>query len=577
MAKESYTLTLRQDQKVRCIEVMAGSKLGESIRGFTDLQMPCGGAGTCGKCKVRISGAKLAEPTSSERRFLSATELADGYRLACSAVVQSAMTVDVPEPATGMQIQLESQFNADSDSTFDITPDTGLYTCRVSVDEPCLEDQRADDMRLLDAIGEPSLSIDLSLLRTLHRALQEGERTFCVVHDRDRLLSLTAGDVEQTLLGFAIDIGTTTLAVYLYDLVSGRQIAEGAAVNVQRSFGADVISRIQYSMEHTDGLHSLAESVRRQLHTLCVELLTQQGYRLTDIYASCIVANTSMLHFLMELPASSIAVAPFLPVLQRSVCLSSAELDLPFAGYVFIPPSLSAYIGADISAGILACGMHEREELSLLVDIGTNGEMALGNRDGFVTCSTAAGPAFEGANISQGMSAVRGAICNVDLGTTARVRTIGDAPALGICGSGVLDAFAQLYQHGIVDETGRMLEKEEIEDEVLAQDLVFLEGKGLAFRLTPGDGVHPPVYFSQRDVREVQLAKAAIRAGIETLLRGKAVHYDEIDRIYLAGGFGNYLSQEAAICSGLLPAELAGRIVSVGNAAGKGSDRSPSR
>lgn len=424
--------------------------------------------------------------------------------------------------------------------------------------------------------------------------LQEGQRLSCMqkVHEGmsvtvpyysskmqaavDTNFDITAERLEikdGKTLGIAVDIGTTTVAVYLYDLFSGKQLAQTSDMNKQKPFGADVISRIQFSMEHADGTEQLQKAIASQLGSLIRQVFSEQKRSLAELAEVCIAANTTMLHLLVGAETKGIALAPFTPKFVDSQDISANDLGLGLDvdANVHLLPSISSYVGADITAGIISSGLDHSEKPCLLVDIGTNGEMVMGGKTGLLACSTAAGPAFEGASIYHGIGGVAGAISHIDLSHEPCYRTIGGAKPVGICGSGVLDAFAQLYLHGVVDETGRLLDPDEIESEALSKRVVEHDG-GLAFVLVEADGKgQKRILFTAKDVREVQLAKAAIRGGMETLLDIQGLSYDELDLLYLAGGFGSFLDVNSAMTAGLLPKEMAGRIFSIGNASGRGA------
>lgn len=412
-----------------------------------------------------------------------------------------------------------------------------------------------------------TLSTDLSVIVPYYP-----EKMHAAVDNAFHIDVEKAGVSRKQPLGIAVDIGTTTVAVYLYDLLSGKQLGQLSSMNAQKRYGADVISRIQYSMENEKGTAVLMKSIDTQLNSLIGELLATFGRSKTELAEVCIAANTTMLHLLVGAETKGIALAPFTPVFIESKDIVPADLGLDFEGNVHLLPSISAYVGADITAGIIASHLDKAEKPCLLIDIGTNGEMVLGGKDGLLACSTAAGPAFEGACIFDGIGGVDGAISVVDLSNDPPYRTIGGKKAVGICGSGVLDCFAQLYLHGVVDETGRMMDPDEIENEALAQRVIEHDDGGLAFVLVEADDKgQNRIVFTAKDVREVQLAKAALRGGMETLLHGSKLSYDDVDTLYLAGGFGSFLDVKSAMVAGLLPQEMEGRIVSIGNSSGRGA------
>ncbi len=342
--------------------------------------------------------------------------------------------------------------------------------------------------------------------------------------------------------GVAIDIGTTTLVAALYDLKSAKQIACVSCLNSQATLGPDVISRIKYAREIEDGLGKLHRAIVRDL----MDLLSQIS---GDVHVSrCVVtANTTMMHLFANIHPGTMGVSPFTPQSLFGESISGAMLGLGCE--IKLVKCISSFVGADVTSAILACGMTQKNETSLLLDIGTNGEVALAHEGKLFVTSTAAGPAFEGASIACGMAGVKGAISKVELKNGLKTRTIADKPAQGICGSGLLDAVAIMLEAGIIDDMGGFCDSAE-------------SGK---FYLTE------QVYISQGDIRELQAAKAAIAAGVLTLMHVSGVDYDEVEHVYLAGGFGNFLDPASAAKIGIFPMEVLPKISAVGNAALSGA------
>lgn len=366
-------------------------------------------------------------------------------------------------------------------------------------------------------------------------------------------------------VGAAVDIGTTTVVAHLYDLETGALLGTQSGVNSQRAFGADVISRIQYANQEADGLAQLGDAIRGQLNGYLRQLCADAGRGMDELNCVTIAANTVMEHIYAGLSPATIAVAPFTPLSLFGTWEQGDKFGLPSHTRVYLTPAVAGYVGGDITAGLLSSGAYRAEKPSLLLDIGTNGEMALGSaQDGFLCCATAAGPAFEGAVISQGMSASRGAISAVEwVDGKLKLTVLGGGEAVGICGSGLVDALAVMLDLGAVDETGRLLPSDEAPDEALPY--LDEDDEGVLFRLTD------QVAITAADVRQMQLAKAAIAAGICTLLEEAGLEEDEVACLYLAGGFGNYIRKESATAIGLLPASMLERIVPVGNSAGQGA------
>lgn len=365
--------------------------------------------------------------------------------------------------------------------------------------------------------------------------------------------------------GVAVDIGTTTVACHLVDLENGKTIAVAGEGNAQRSYGADVISRIQASVEGRLG--EMAEVIRKQLGEMMENLCREAKVSPAEVHFMTVAANTTMCHILAGLKPDTIGVAPFTPLSLFGDDYDAKAWGLPFDGRVYLAPSVSGYVGGDITADLLAVDMDKASKPVLLIDVGTNGEMALGCGDKFVCCSTAAGPAFEGAQIRFGMTAAEGAISSVEYHDGAlECKVIGGVEAKGICGSGLIDAIAVMLEVGALDETGRVLDVDE-DDDIPAEALPFLTllDDEPAFRLTE------QIYVTQSDVRKVQLGKGAIAAGIQVLIDTSDVNYDDIGALLLAGGFGSFIRPASAARIGLIPAELLDVTKAVGNTAAVGA------
>ncbi len=365
-----------------------------------------------------------------------------------------------------------------------------------------------------------------------------------LLHEKD--------DPDDTeAFGVALDIGTTTMAFYLVNLMTYELIEKISVLNPQGNYGADVISRIEYGIREEEGVSVLQKEVITGINKAVRTVCRKAGLRTEQIYLMTVVGNTVMLHLLLGVNPSPIAFAPYTPVFTEQKMLRGTELGLQIhpAAHIRILPSIAGYVGADIIAGIAATDIMDKEHYTLYIDIGTNGEIALGNRDVLYCCATAAGPAFEGARIECGVGGVQGAISEYVEG---RYETIGHKKAVGICGSGLIDIIAFMLDTGVIDFSG-----------ILDADFVVEKKDATA---TDHD-----IVITQKDIRELQLAKSAIYAGIQTLMGVAGVSFDAIDAVYLAGGFGNYIRSDSAVRIGLLPAELKDNIIPVGNSAGTGA------
>lgn len=537
-----------------------------------DLRFPCGSKGTCGKCKV-IFEAGTTEPTATELDRLSDSELAQGYRLACQTRVAGDAVIYIPDGQKSAKI-----LTVGTSRKVAVKP--AITKRHVKVAKPSVEDLRSDLTRVLDAFDIPNGHswTDLPTLRHLAGNVREAGFEVTGVLANGAPLAWEPGDTTQHCYGAAFDIGTTTLAAYLIDLNTGHQVAVASAMNPQARVGDDVISRISYVMQNDDGLCRLQSAVIDELNKLLETLTATAGVSSESVYEATIVGNTCMTHLLMGVDPCHLAQSPYVPVVSQSVYLKACDIGLAISphGRIHVMPCIAGYVGADTVGVVLSTAMYQKDEMVLAVDIGTNGEIVLGSKARMVACSTAAGPAFEGAHIAHGMRAAPGAIDAVWFGDSRELKfsTVGGERATGICGSGLLDAIIFMVQAGIVEAGGRIVDAEEVSDDYAHLRDRLREGeRGNEFVLVAADetSIEGPVVITQRDVREVQLAKGAIAAGIHSLMDRLNVGLDDLDHVVLAGAFGNYVRKESAIAAGMLPDVPLSKVKSVGNAAGEGS------
>ncbi|MDA3938690.1 MAG: ASKHA domain-containing protein [Spirochaetia bacterium] len=565
------TVKVSNGANISSIEVEDGVSLLEAISKIKDMHVDasCGGKGTCGKCKVKILKGSLANPGISEKKYLSAKELENGYRLSCMVPVTG--NIDVLVNGINEKSQILTAHNGFTGKLNPLVKKKYLTLVK-----PSLEDQRSDLSRVLNAIQLVNPEVSLSQRQNIPAILRKADYSVTAVFSSDSLLGIEEGNTENLNYGIAIDIGTTTIAAYLLNFNSGETIDTISGLNSQKIFGADVISRIEYSMQGVGNLKLLQEKILTQVSDLCIFLAERNNISRKNIYSIILAGNTTMLHLFYGIDPAGIAVAPFIPGFLGVMSLpSSVFKDFPLSCIIFSLPSISGYVGADIVAGILATKMHERDELSLLIDIGTNGEIVFGNKEKLYCCSTAAGPAFEGAHISCGLGGIPGAVDSVELSDgQITCSTIGNERAIGICGSGIIDIVAVLLKSGLVDFTGRILDNDEVDgkSKTFLEEMLINRGEP-AFLVTKASesGEGKEVVFTQKDIREVQLAKAAISAGILSLLNKAGRDLAEIEHVFIAGGFGSYISKKSAADIGLIPASLLDKTESVGNTAGLGA------
>ncbi|CDZ24385.1 ferredoxin [[Clostridium] cellulosi] len=523
---------------------------------------PCAGNGTCGKCRVRVISG-VAEVTDEDRTHLSRREIEEGYRISCRLKITSPMEVSVSNVPQDYLILTQGKKQK-------IKIASPVKKCHIVLKKDDFNDGRSDLKRVSDSMGINRITANPAVLRDLNKKIKLSGCDFTVTTYNNTLIDVESGDTTSSKFGIAVDIGTTTVVSFLIDLSSGKIIDKEAETNSQRRYGADVISRIDFTDKNSDGTQILSNLIKNQINGMVDSMCTRSGVKRHNIYEMTVTGNTIMLHFFLGLPTKNIAVAPFTPIITEAVKFRAEEVGIKINGIVSVMPGIASYVGGDITAGILACGMMESNKYSLLIDLGTNGEIALGSSQGVTSCAVAAGPAFEGGNIKCGVGGVKGAIYSVDLDKPDICKTIGDEQACGICGSGVIDAVSELLKHDIIDYTGRFADKEAISN-VDLRDRLIEDNYGRQFILAEKSQQGHPIVITQKDIREVQLAKAAVAAGIQVLLKESDVSCEDIEKVYVAGGFGSYMNIESALNIGLIPSELKDKISFVGNTAGMGA------
>lgn len=520
--------------------------------------MDCGLAGTCGKCRIRFV-SRAPEPSASGVRLLSTEAIHGGWRLACQQPVEADVVIEVPSSDDRLQTAELPALHVEN-----LRP--GVESFAVTVPPLAEAETESGDQTISRALGETCHSSP-EVLRLLSECLQDQQSAFTGVRRGNQVLDLRPGSAPGGVLGLAIDVGTTTLAVYLYDLLNGNVRASEAAYNPQRAMGADVISRIGYVREHAEvGLKHLQQVVVDELNALVERACEHAGVSARDIYKTVVAGNPTMLHLLVGISPVGIDRSPYTPVFLESRVFTPPELGFHAhpEGEVLLLPGISSYVGADIVAGVLATSLGSPSRNELLVDIGTNGEIVLVANGRFIACSTAAGPAFEGAAIRDGVSAIPGAIDDVVINEgSVQCTTVGGLPATGICGTGLLAAVHELLKSGHIDTSGRLTKGQGALSELCRQ-----EGKDAHFVLGTSS---PFVSIYQEDIRALQLGKAAIRAGIDTLLEFANVAPEDLDCVHVAGAFGTHLQPARALGTGLLPSIETKRIRAVGNTAGQGA------
>ncbi|MFZ0323155.1 MAG: ASKHA domain-containing protein [Actinomycetes bacterium] len=526
----------------------------------------CGGHGTCKKCKVRVLVGDVPVQGLDIRAF-DQQQLKDGWRLACMAAATTDLTVEVPPLTTrpkaatvgvGRQVILRP----------------ALQKRYVELDEPSLADQRTDLARLLDAVDDLELRVDAAVHRELGRTLRAADFKVTAVVVDDELIGVEPGDTTTRAYALAFDLGTTTVVANLMDVRTGTPAAVHSMLNRQQPFGADVITRISSTMLDPEALGRLQFLAHQTLNELAHEACAEAGVDPTEVYEIALAGNATMVQLALGIDPEPLGVAPFILATSGYEGLTAHDLGVAIhpRARATVFPSLGAYVGGDIISGVLATGMDRDKRLRLFIDIGTNCELVLGDGERLLATAAPAGPAFEAASIRCGMRAAPGAIEVIKATDEGiQLQVIGDVDPVGLCGSGLVDAVSELVRVGLLDASGRFV-PDDVARQVapaLADRLVTIDKERVFELAAPVGG--DPIYLSQRDVRELQFAKAAISTGWRLLLEEFGVEEGDVQQVLLAGSFGTYLSPASAVRIGLVPKLPVMRIVSAGNVAGEGA------
>ncbi len=553
----------------RAVQVAAGSSLLEAAwAAGVAVEAPCGGHGTCGKCRVRVVRGEVA-PLQGEGDAVEP----DGWCKACRVAVCTDVVVDVP-PASGASGKPPRLTGTDGAEPFELLPAVTHQVLQLT--PPCREDDVADTVRLSRGCGV-DLVFNAALLRELPARLRSVGWHVAVAREGARVLDVGDPAALDRTLGVAFDLGTTSVVGTLFDLRDGSELAVHSELNRQIAFGDDVLARLERIRHAPEGLGPLQEAAVATLNSICDELLRQVGLTGDAIVDATLAGNTAMQQILCGLDCHALGELPFTPTFREPPRLLAAELGLRVhrRARLSVFPQIGGFVGGDTVAGILTAGLDRVRAPTLLIDIGTNGEIVLALPDGTLLCaSTAAGPAFEGARIGQGMRATDGAIETVSLREgKVRLAVLGGGEPIGLCGTALIDAAAELLRQGLLESSGRLPPPDELPDSVappLRGHCRVDEEGSTRFVLCEHAG-HRPVALTQRDLRELQLASGAIRAGAEVLLARAGLSADALEAVLLAGAFGNYVRRENALRIGLLPQVELERVRFIGNAASHGA------
>lgn len=566
--EKEFTVNFQPIGKRVCVQ-HSYSLLNAAQEAGINIASVCGGAGICDSCKVRLIKGRISEITLEERAIFTADELKAGFRLACQAFPESDLTLEIPpESLTAPQrLQIEGQSQV-------IELDPIVYPVEIKIPAPTISDLRSDTTRVTDELIQAgiNLPIDFSqpILERMSSLLRSSHWNVLLAMRNNAVIAVLPPGTP--LLGAAIDVGTTKLAAYLCNLQSGAILAKAGAMNPQTAFGEDVISRISYSNTIPDGRKTLQSRLMETLNQLIRDLCAQASshdFRITpeQIVEAVVVGNTAMHHIFAGLPVHQLGTAPYVPAISEALEIDASQINFQIApaAKIYLPPNIAGYVGADHVAMLLATGIWSSPKTAIALDIGTNTEISLSYKGQLLACSCASGPAFEGAHINAGMRAAPGAVERVQvIQGKVRTQTIDNMAPIGVCGSGILDAIACFRQMGVLDQRGSFTTGHpSVRQSDHAREFVLVD------KSESGNG--RDMVITRQDVNEIQLAKGAIRTGIEVLLETAHISAQDIEEFIIAGAFGSYINVPSAVSIGMFPDLPLVRFKQVGNAAGAGA------
>jgi len=550
-----------------------------------ELKAVCGGAGSCGKCQVIV---KEGEVNKLDQGNLSPDKLSQGYVLACKTEITGDVVIEIPPESrlSKHQILVEDDEDFLTEEELQIAEEVELSPIykrlELELSEPSLVDNASDLERLYTEINRdrelPPLTTPLSVLNELADHLRENDWktqvSVTALNGNYEVSELISPDDENPDYGIAVDIGTTTLALDLVDLSTGQTVVSEGAYNKQANYGDDVIGRINFVTENEGGLERLHQAVIKSINELIDKAINKQGIEYSDIKTAVFAGNTTMSHLFLGIDPNNIRLDPYIPTANFIPPLKANELGINIKeeAWIHYLPGVASFVGGDITSGVLATELSNQESITLFIDIGTNGELVLGNQDWLMTCSCSAGPAFEGGGIEYGMRAMSGAIeyFGIDEETyEIKYSTIDDVPPIGICGSGLINLIATLNEVGIISRSGKF--NEDLEHGRLRDREYEKE-----FLLVPKEeaGINEDIVITENDIKNLLRSKGAIYAGIRMMLKNMSLTEEFIEQVLVAGGFGNYINLDDAKKIGLLPDLPADRFKFVGNTSLKGAKKS---
>ena len=553
----------------RAIDVPAGTSILEATQAAgICLSSTCGGKGRCGKCRIIIKEGKVSQLSARENKILSADDINNGYRLACCTFPEGNLKIHIPEKSllTESRLQLEGEKN-------DLEIDPIITSFDIKVCSPSLHEPSSDLTRVLEELknshGIIDPLVDILALKQLPSLLRKNDRNISVILRNNEIIGFSPPG--RFSVGLAVDLGTTKVAAYLLDLRNGKELAGKGAVNPQSVYGDDIMSRLNAAIHerasNKESLTGLSKIIRDLFNQIIENLASEAGLTKNDIADICIVGNTAMTHLFLDLPVVQLAKSPYVSAADQPLDVKARDVGISACpgAYIYILPGIGGFVGGDHVSMIMGSGIDRKDKVTIGVDIGTNTEIVINNpvQDRLMSVSCPSGPAFEGAHVTDGMRAAKGAIESMYITESGvECRTIGDAVPIGLCGSGMIDAIAELYRWGIINDRGRF-DKD--------NKRVCQGRSGSEFIISKVKNGNGNIVISQKDIAEIQLAKSAIKAGIEALMEVNGITLDMVDEVIIAGAFGTYINPVNAVAIGLLPAFPNAVYIQVGNSAGLGA------
>jgi len=556
------------EPEARKVQVPKGTTVFQTVKDAgISLRSECGGKGLCGKCRIIIKKPEdLSELTEPEKKHLSKSEIEHGYRLACQTKVLKDTVIIIP-PESSLEFR---KIQTAGIERF-LEPKPTVKKIYAVLPKPTLHDIRPDYERLIDVLSQISkfdnVEIDYDVLKRLPSVLRHSNfKTTVTIWGGRKIISVEIGDTSKEFFGLAIDIGTSKIVGYLVDLATGETLDVESLENPQLAYGEDIITRITFATANSENLRTLQNLLVDAVNKIINEMCGRRKIDSNKIYEVVVVGNTAMHHLFLGIQPKHMALSPFTPAIKKQINVKACELSINInpSGIITVLPVIAGFVGADAVADVLASGICDSEDVSLLIDIGTNTEIFLGGSKDMLSCSCASGPAFEGFHIKHGMKAVTGAIEKVRMNSNFEVEyeTVGNEKPAGLCGSAMIDIVAEMFKHKIIDSRGK------INHDIKTRRLRERNGE-VEFVIAWGHETktREEITVTQKDIREIQLAKAAIYTGCSILMRRKKLKEKEINKVFIAGAFGNYIDPENAKIIGLIPDVPMEKVEFIGNAA----------